>query len=92
VYDPKLGEAGAYLAENDASGTWKVVSVAELVRLSGVDAFPALPPAAKEKAMALPQPAHGRGGEVVARERAPAPPGSGGSWLSRLLTSLFGSR
>jgi endonuclease G len=89
VYAPKLHEAGAYVAENDASGQWRAVSVAELARLSGIDTFPALPPAAK-KAMTLPDPERGRRGEVATRE--PAGPIVGGAILERLknlLASFF---
>lgn len=92
VYDPKRGGAGAYVAENDASGRWEQVSVAELARLSGIDAFPALTEGVKVQAMSLPEPAHGRGGEVAAREPGepaePTPPPAGGGILQRLKSLL----
>lgn len=56
VYDPRSGEAAAYLAPNEAGGEWKAVSIAALRDAAGIDVFPALPEAAKTKAMDLPEP------------------------------------
>lgn len=56
IYDPRSGEAGAYLAPNEAGGDWKAVSLATLRDSAGIDVFPALPDAAKAKAMDLPEP------------------------------------
>ncbi|MBD8908832.1 DNA/RNA non-specific endonuclease [Methylorubrum zatmanii] len=56
VYDPRSGEAGAYLAPNDGSGDWRTVSLATLREKAGIDVFPGLPDAAKARAMTLPEP------------------------------------
>ena len=56
IYDPAAGEGGAYLAPNDASGTWRALSLDALRSVAGIDAFPSLPPNRKAVAMALPEP------------------------------------
>ena len=56
VYDPRTGGAGVYVCKNTATPTCVVTSVAALVQAVGVDPFPALSPATKATAMALPQP------------------------------------
>ena len=56
VYDPRTGGAGVYVCKNTKTPTCVVVSVAALVQAVGVDPFPALSPATKATAMALPQP------------------------------------
>lgn len=55
VWDAKLG-AGAYVALNDASGSWSIVSIDALSKLIGFDPFPQLPAAVKATAAALPPP------------------------------------
>ena len=64
VYDPHSGQAGAYLVPNAPGEVWQAVSLARLAGLAGIDAFPGLPAAVREHAMALPAPhevAHGHG-------------------------------
>lgn len=56
IYDPKRNEAGVYLAPNDASLTWKTLSVGQLRDLVGIDAFPPLAESVKAQPMALPSP------------------------------------
>jgi endonuclease G, mitochondrial len=56
IYDPRTGEAGAYLAPNAAGAQWRAVPLATLRDMAGLDVFPALPEAAKAKAMVLPEP------------------------------------
>ena len=56
IYDPRTGEAGAYLAPNKAGAEWRAVSLAALRDTAGLDVFPALPEAAKARTMALPEP------------------------------------
>ncbi|MBP1180302.1 endonuclease G [Methylobacterium sp. PvR107] len=56
LYDPASGQAGAYLAPNDASKDWGAVSIDELNRDSGIDVFPSLPAAVRTTAMILPDP------------------------------------
>ncbi|CAO4143354.1 Endonuclease [Methylorubrum thiocyanatum] len=56
IYDPRTGEAGAYLVANASGAEWHAVSLAALRDRTGLDVFPALPDAAKAKAMPLPEP------------------------------------
>jgi endonuclease G len=59
VYDPRRGGAAAYVTLNRPGEAYAVVSIAEITRLTGVDPFPALPPAIKAVAMAMPEPRRG---------------------------------
>lgn len=56
VVDPARGEGAAWLAPNDASGDYQVVTIAELEKRAGINLFPKLPEAAKQKAIELPEP------------------------------------
>ncbi|HYF52998.1 MAG TPA: DNA/RNA non-specific endonuclease [Salinarimonas sp.] len=60
VYVPSRREAGAYLAANEEGAGVEVVSIGELARIAGIDAFPALPPALKGAAARLPVPGKAR--------------------------------
>jgi endonuclease G len=63
IYDPSRRAAAAYLADNTAGGGYRVISIAALRTLIGVDVFPSLPEATKTHAMRLPPPQR--------RDRAP---------------------
>lgn len=56
VVDPARGEGAAWLAPNDDSGEYQVVPIAELEKRAGLNLFPKLPEAAKQKAIELPEP------------------------------------
>ena len=56
IYDPVAGEGGAYLALNDAGGTWQAISLDAMRGVAGIDAFPSLSPSQKASAMTLPEP------------------------------------
>ncbi len=56
VLDPSKQEAAAWLAPNDDSGDYQVISIAVLERRIGFNVFPKLPEAAKQRAMELPEP------------------------------------
>ncbi len=56
VVDPSSGEGAAWLAPNDDSGDYQVITIAELEKKIGIKLFPTLPEAAKQKTMALPAP------------------------------------
>lgn len=56
VYDANTGESGAYWVANDANRNYKVVSIAELTQLAGIDPFPGISAASKAAVMPLPQP------------------------------------
>lgn len=52
IYDPRRG-AAAYITLNRPGFLYAEISIAELTRITGVDPFPALPPAVKATAMLL---------------------------------------
>ena len=56
VVNPATNEGAAWLAPNDDSGEYQVVSIAELEKKIGITLFPALPDAAKQRTMSLPEP------------------------------------
>lgn len=56
VLDPRRRQAGAYVALNVNDPAWRVVSMAELEQLTGLDVFPTLPARAKLAALRLPAP------------------------------------
>lgn len=60
VYDPRVSGAGVYVCKNTAQPTCDVVSVATLIRVVGIDPFPALPDRVKQVAMTLPSPENSR--------------------------------
>ncbi|MGU3661879.1 MULTISPECIES: DNA/RNA non-specific endonuclease [unclassified Methylobacterium] len=81
LYDPASGEAGAYLARNDDSKDWRVLSIDDLRRESGIDVFPGLPQAARATAMSLPDPQ----ASARADERRPRHEQTWQEWLEREL-------
>lgn len=56
VYVPGKRAAGVYVTENAPGEEWQAVSVSKLRELIGLDVFPALPEAVKERTMELPEP------------------------------------
>lgn len=56
VVDPVSGQAAAWIAPNDDSGEYQVIPIAALEKKIGINLFPKLPEAAKQKAMPLPEP------------------------------------
>jgi endonuclease G len=56
VVNPATNEGAAWIAPNDDSGDYQVVSIAELEKKIGMTLFPALPMAAKQRVMSLPEP------------------------------------
>jgi endonuclease G len=56
IYDPSNGFAGAYIVDNAEGNSYKVISIAELEQLSGLDLFPKLSASSKQHAMSLPEP------------------------------------
>ena len=75
VHVPRAGGAAAYLCANTARPSCTTVSLGALTRLSGIDPFPSLSSAAKQRAISLPPPNPGhygasgqsRGGQSHAR-------------------------
>ena len=80
VYLPKTGEAGVFISDNNASGTYKVVSVNQLKKISGIDVFPFLPAKAKNEAAEFP--------EVQQRNGKSSSPDHKPSKLKKLLFGL----
>ena len=71
VYSPRRQQTGVYVCHNVARNPGcSHVSVAELVHMTGVDPFPALPARLKQGCMALPF-GHARSGSPHARRRTP---------------------
>ena len=56
VYDPKRNQAAAYLVDNVDNAVPRVISIAELTTVSGIDVFPAVSKEVKAVAMSLPEP------------------------------------
>ena len=56
VYDPNRQEAGAYLVGNVVGATPRIMSIAELNEITGLDIFPAVSSRVKSRAMRLPVP------------------------------------
>ncbi len=68
IYDPHTGAAAAYVADNTAGDHWRVISIAALRSLTGVDVFPTLSESVKRRAGFLPPPGHM---QVASNERHP---------------------
>ena len=71
VVDPAANEGAAWLAPNDDSGDYQVIPIAELEKKAGINLFPKLPDAAKQKAMALPEPKMRQRGKRAESGRTP---------------------
>jgi endonuclease G, mitochondrial len=56
IYDPSTGQGAAYLTNNSAGNDYKVVSIAQIEKLSGIKLFPTMSATAKQTAMSLPAP------------------------------------
>ncbi|MFT8246575.1 DNA/RNA non-specific endonuclease [Roseomonas sp. BN140053] len=99
IYVPSLGQAGAYLAPNAPGLNWRAVSLAELRDIVGLDIFPSLPAAVRNRTMALPEPepsniygsCDSEPGPVTADRRpSPSPGQPAPAPASRTSTSLGG--
>lgn len=56
VYDPSRREAGAYLVDNAAGAQAKMVNMAELEDITGIEIFPFLNHPQKDRGISLPEP------------------------------------
>jgi endonuclease G, mitochondrial len=56
VYDPKANGTGVYVCKNTDTPTCVIVPVSTLIRVVGIDPFPALPDSVKQVVMVLPPP------------------------------------
>ena len=57
VYSPSQQQAAAYVIKNDESKDYRVVSIAQLEQMVGINALPGLSQAVRNAAMTLPRPA-----------------------------------
>jgi endonuclease G len=81
VYDPRRRAGAAYLATNAAGQDARVITLAELERISGIDPFPGVSDAEKDTALSLPvprQPRRRRVGQAAEPGPAPDPSTTGG--------------
>ncbi len=103
VYDPQQNAGAAYLTPNQAGNEYRVISLAELQQMSGIDPFPQLPEPVKRAAMSLPvpQPRQSRdNARSVARPPAqpdvpaPSPSPTGDGFVGDILKAIdqFGRR
>lgn len=78
VYVPRRG-AAAYLVENAPGMAWRAVSMAELRQIAGIEVFPGVAAATRDRRLSLPepQPNNIRGACERQDEVASASPGSG---------------
>ena len=67
IYDPKQG-AAAYVVDNVDTDNFKVVSIEELERLSGIDFFPTMHPDVKKNPISLPAPNQKNGSYGMPKE------------------------
>lgn len=65
IYTPKTGEAGVYVSDNNADGHYKVISVDQLKKISGLDVFPGIPAKAKAIPAELPEAQRIKGKKAV---------------------------
>lgn len=103
IYDVLQGRGAAYLAPNQAGADYKVVSLAELQQVSGIDAFPQAPAQVKQTAMSLPMPQLRRlrgtvrntaEPSIPAEPQTPLPGNPEGNFVEGILNSIdrFGRR
>ena len=65
LLDPARGTAAAYVAANDDSGAWEVMSMAQLAAFTGIEVFPGMAQGMRGRAMRLPSPTpHDRGASL----------------------------
>ncbi len=56
IYVPSTGKGAAYITDNAPGTDYKVISIAEIEKMSGIDMFPKMSKSAKETPMDLPVP------------------------------------
>jgi endonuclease G len=56
IYVPSIKQAGVYISDNKANSDWQAISVADLEKMTGIDAFPGLSTSTKTALMQLPAP------------------------------------
>lgn len=74
VYDPRLNAGAAYLTPNQEGDEYRIISLAELQQLSGINPFPNLPANVNQAVLNLPSPQIRRSRGPGRNTRRPAPP------------------
>jgi endonuclease G len=74
VYDPRLNAGAAYLTPNQQGDEYRIISLAELQQMSGIDPFPNLPANVKKAIPNLPAPQIRRSSGPGRSTRRPSPP------------------
>ncbi|WP_414476449.1 DNA/RNA non-specific endonuclease [Microvirga sp. M2] len=103
VYDPRRNAGAAYLVPNQPGNDYKIVSLAELQQLTGIDAFPQVAASVKQTAMELPTPQLRRSRRNAGpaprspssdEQPAPSPGSQNGDFLGGILNAIdnFGRR
>lgn len=69
IYSPKTGEAGVYLSNNNSSNHYKVISVDQLRKITGIDVFPSLSAKAKAIPAELPEAQRVKGKKAVLEKK-----------------------
>ncbi|WP_161993598.1 DNA/RNA non-specific endonuclease [Muricoccus nepalensis] len=75
VYAPRRGAAAAYLAPNGPGLAWQAVSLAELRGITGIEVFPGVPVAARDRLLSLPAPRSSRARGACEGQAETAEPG-----------------
>jgi endonuclease G len=73
VYDPRRNAGAAYLTPNREGNEYRIISLAEVQQMSGIDPFPQLPASVKQTAMDLPAPQLRRSTGAGRNARRPSP-------------------
>jgi endonuclease G len=73
VYDPRLNAGAAYLAPNQEGNEYRIISLAELRQISGIDPFPQLTDSVKQSVLQLPPPQLRRPRGAGRNARRPSP-------------------
>ncbi|MFA6188789.1 MAG: DNA/RNA non-specific endonuclease [Sulfuricurvum sp.] len=75
IYDPASDKGAAYLVDNAEGDSYRVISISELEKISGIRHFPKMSTSAKQTPMALPEP-RSRNSANSNRSSSYAPPKS----------------
>lgn len=75
IYDPVSGQGAAYLVDNAEGDSYRLISISELEKISGIRHFPKMSPSTKQTPMSLPEP-RSRNSANSNRSSSYAPPKS----------------
>ncbi|WP_414476396.1 DNA/RNA non-specific endonuclease [Microvirga sp. M2] len=103
VYDPQQNAGAAYLVPNQAGDDYRIISLADLQQLTGIDVFPQMAASVKQTAMELPAPQLRRSRRSAGpaprspssqEQPTPSPGTQNGDFLGEILDAIdnFGRR